>query len=669
MRETQLATETVGIVLQVINKATEGVLEEAGEQIVQYLKFKLQEFCLEKISQESERFQALILSKIGNDADFKKELKQLVLQFQVLQNRAVVTQAIEFQSSNSTETNEAINQYHIHIYYTGLLTLDLEPLSFLDKLIAYFKVASFLIRKIVFYFLFEWFFDNSFPLSQTIDLILCCFRGTVASRVNFLQKKAQQSSKTFEKVDHQQQIHQLRRLNAEISLYIKLIECLGVNTARGNERIVKTLVALEAQQSKIRSLIESYKPRKYRILERIKGFLNLLSFSQEQRDFQEIEKILGEIISSSESSQLSRSKNQDFKSQFLSIASQQKHKIKPSNLKILYKAFDLFDNHTSLESKSNLDCPDSDWILLDELKIQRKIISNEFIKLLLERSDLEKECISYQANLSGLGKAIADKESEIKDLRIEISKYIGLQDSDETIAAKDAEIKALKSEIDELKAYGRTIVLEFKNLMEEKNRIERECSNYRINLDSFAKAIAAKESEIKDLQLKISRYSNFGDLSKTVAAKDLEIKNLKAELNKRNADFEASFYRSKQLESDLLEARRNLEYLQSHKRASDEKISKLEISIYDKQDEINKLIEQISKYAGVRMLEGEFIGNLSNKSSKYHFHRKCPDWKMLVGEYMLRLDNRDIETSSSPHFFIREGLEECINCAKENRVS
>jgi hypothetical protein len=64
------------------------------------------------------------------------------------------------------------------------------------------------------------------------------------------------------------------------------------------------------------------------------------------------------------------------------------------------------------------------------------------------------------------------------------------------------------------------------------------------------------------------------------------------------------------------------------------------------------------------MLKGEYIGNLSDPKAKYHFDRKCNHWKMLVGEYVLGLDqSREIVSSSTPTFFFGK-LEECDRCAE-----
>jgi hypothetical protein len=78
---------------------------------------------------------------------------------------------------------------------------------------------------------------------------------------------------------------------------------------------------------------------------------------------------------------------------------------------------------------------------------------------------------------------------------------------------------------------------------------------------------------------------------------------------------------------------------------------------------IVSLNTQLSKYHRIRVLEGNYVGVPSSKGSKYHFHKKCPGWKMLVGEYMLNLDpTRAVVSSKDGSLFSKCGLQECRDC-------
>lgn len=78
---------------------------------------------------------------------------------------------------------------------------------------------------------------------------------------------------------------------------------------------------------------------------------------------------------------------------------------------------------------------------------------------------------------------------------------------------------------------------------------------------------------------------------------------------------------------------------------------------------INTLNTQLFKYDRIRVLEGNYIAIPSSKGSKYHFHKKRPGWKMLVGKYTLNLDpSRAVIISKDATFFIKGGLNECLDC-------
>ena len=78
---------------------------------------------------------------------------------------------------------------------------------------------------------------------------------------------------------------------------------------------------------------------------------------------------------------------------------------------------------------------------------------------------------------------------------------------------------------------------------------------------------------------------------------------------------------------------------------------------------INTLNTQLSKYDRIRVLECNYIAIPSSKGSEYHFHKKRPGWKMLVGKYTLNLDpSRAVIISKDATFFIKGGLNECLDC-------
>ncbi|MFM6400575.1 coiled-coil domain-containing protein, partial [Planktothrix sp.] len=123
------------------------------------------------------------------------------------------------------------------------------------------------------------------------------------------------------------------------------------------------------------------------------------------------------------------------------------------------------------------------------------------------------------------------------------------------------------------------------------------------------------------------------------------------------------------LNSQLNKANYDIKELHAQKNVLSQKINCLNQDINQKQAEINQLTRQLIQYSNMRIAEGKYIGNIKEKNSRYHFNPKCPDWKMLVAEYVLRLDdspNRNIVSSNNSRIFIKHHLKKCKNCSQLN---
>ena len=116
------------------------------------------------------------------------------------------------------QVSKLITFVNNHYYYSGLLDRDLEPLSLLGKLVSYFKVFVFLIGSLIFWIIFGWFADYSFPFNQAIELILCCFNRNIGSKINNLQKNLQTVAFTSQS-DNKEQIRKLNKLESQAWLY------------------------------------------------------------------------------------------------------------------------------------------------------------------------------------------------------------------------------------------------------------------------------------------------------------------------------------------------------------------------------------------------------------------------------------------------------------------
>jgi chromosome segregation ATPase len=196
-----------------------------------------------------------------------------------------------------------------------------------------------------------------------------------------------------------------------------------------------------------------------------------------------------------------------------------------------------------------------------------------------------------------------------------------------------------KDRINELKAQRDILSREFNKLLREKYVKEERLQKYSETLNSLNKTIFEHELEIKKLCGEIEKYIQSDRI------KQNQINSLNNKLNELN--------------KKLLE-------LQRQKEAWVGKQSQLLQELNQKQSKIIRLQNQLNNYSHIRILQGEYIGNISNKNSKYHFKRKCPSWKMLVGEYVLNLDDsKDIKSSSNSSIFLKAGLTECEDCSKK----
>lgn len=429
-------------------------------------------------------------------------------------------------------------------------------MSLLGKFLSYFKVSFFLVSALVFWIIFGWFADYSFPYGQVIELIICCFRGTITAKVNQLQKQLQKTD-FISQIDNQQQIQRLNNLDSQAWLYLGILDRLGNNSSESNEKLAKTIEALRNKKYEILDELNPRRYGKYRTLSKIQDFVKSITSSKTQKDFLQIEKIIDELIKAVRNSHPSETIIKESLDVLTQETAKNAHKISPNRLRIIYKIAELI-NDLFLKELSNFEPSDIDKLnetIIQELKEQINIFSQQFKNLLEQKYTMQQELQNYNDKLNSLNKLIFERENEEFKLREELKKYISLN---------------------------------------------------------------------QDRQNSIN--------------------NLQAELNRTN--------------KKLIE-------LKTQRDDLDNRVNQLIQNIKYKQNEVEQLTKKLNKYSEIRFLEGDYIGNLSNKNSKYHFNRKCNHWKMLVGEYVLKLDgSREIRSSSSPSLFIKEGLEECDICSE-----
>uniref|UniRef100_A0ACD5GYC4 Uncharacterized protein n=1 Tax=Desertifilum tharense IPPAS B-1220 TaxID=1781255 RepID=A0ACD5GYC4_9CYAN len=118
---------------------------------------------------------------------------------------------------------------------------------------------------LIFWFLFGWLADYSFPFGQALELMLACFNGTISARVNSLQQQLQRTDIVFQP-DNEKQVQKLNNLESQAWLYKGILERLGTDPSANHEKIARTLEALEYKRSEILQELEPRRPRSYRVL-------------------------------------------------------------------------------------------------------------------------------------------------------------------------------------------------------------------------------------------------------------------------------------------------------------------------------------------------------------------------------------------------------------------
>jgi hypothetical protein len=96
----------------VLNKVTDGALNEVGVQILQYLITKFQgNFQLDKVKEDPGILEVTVLDKALKDQNFKNELEQLVLKFKKIDNQtAKVIQNTQSGVNINAENSKVVGQ-------------------------------------------------------------------------------------------------------------------------------------------------------------------------------------------------------------------------------------------------------------------------------------------------------------------------------------------------------------------------------------------------------------------------------------------------------------------------------------------------------------------------------------------------------------------------------
>jgi DNA repair exonuclease SbcCD ATPase subunit len=309
-----------------------------------------------------------------------------------------------------------------------------------------------LICTILFWLLFGWLADYSFPFGQALDLMFACFKGTISARVNKLQQQLQRTD-VVPQLDNKQQVPKLNNLESQAWLYEGILERLGTDPSANHERIARTLEALEYKRSELLQELEPRRPRNYQILTGIQDAARVLLASQAEKDYEQLQKIVSNLVLFTRSRQPSPIILSEAITKLAAEIGQNANQISPYRLRLAYKIEELIK---VLSAKLVLGddvyiADGNERAIIKELQSRLALLSKEFNNLLRAKKENTNEIngriteiYNLTTNISDLYKEISNRDADIADLKKNI------QNLTESVQEKQANINSLQNSISEL---------------------------------------------------------------------------------------------------------------------------------------------------------------------------------------------------------------------------
>ena len=338
----------------------------------------------------------------------------------------------------------------------------------------------FLICALFFWFLSGWLADYSFPFGQALDLMLACFKGTISAKINSLQQQLQRTD-VVPQPNNKKQVQKLNNLESQAWLYEGILERLGTDPSANHERIARTLEALECKRSEILQELEPRRPRSYRVLAEIQDSARVLLASQAEKDYEQLQKILTNLVLFTRSRQPSQIIISEAITKLASEIVQNTNKISPYRLRLAYKIDELMK---VLSAKiilvSDSYNTDSNYqSLVDELRNRVSLLSKEFNNLLIAKQEDTNDLNRRLREISHLTKNISELHRDISN--------------------RNADIVALQSHIQNLT-----------ELVQEKQaQLDSQTSDFQRKYQNLYEHYKQQQDEIASLKKNISNLSQF----------------------------------------------------------------------------------------------------------------------------------------------------------------
>jgi predicted Zn-dependent protease len=101
-----LAPKAVEIALSAIDQVTDGALQQAGADLLSFLKTRfLGRLQITKATEDKKLLEAAIISEANSDQKFQKDLEKLVTQYNNIQNSYNISQSTESGVNISVDNN------------------------------------------------------------------------------------------------------------------------------------------------------------------------------------------------------------------------------------------------------------------------------------------------------------------------------------------------------------------------------------------------------------------------------------------------------------------------------------------------------------------------------------------------------------------------------------
>jgi uncharacterized coiled-coil DUF342 family protein len=418
----------------------------------------------------------------------------------------------------------------------------------------------FLIFNLIFWVLFGWLADYSFPFGQVLELIIACFKGTIASKINLLQKQLQRKDILYQ-LDNTEQIKKLNNLESQAWIYQNILGIIAKENTDSHTRIAKTIEALEFKKNEITRELEPRKPAKYRKFDTIQNFARSLVASQAEKDYIYLEKIVNNLVSFAGSRRPSQKIFEELIEKLNIEIVNSASKITPYRLRLAYKIEELIRIISSKIILYTENSPDNlvAQNYVNELNSQINILSEQFNALLGRNQEnidrinkIKRENNNLDETILKLRKTISEKEINITLLNQEII------NTKEAISNMHRKADALENAIDRLKHQKQTLQKqqkeELEELQETLNKLRLEISNRDANIASLRHSIQSKQNQLDNQQKQIATLNNQkqdlhqqnDNLIQDNQQKQNEIERLKQQINKlyENNSYSSSYFSS-----------------------------------------------------------------------------------------------------------------------------